>query len=1073
MPETTIDKMAEDPSLDAYRDPATGQIQFLKKTAEPRLVESRKLRGLVPATPDEVQLRARYLQNTTMLGQAAAAGKLAARTATLGAAFNDPESTQEIKDFGTASPTLQTLTKVAGAAAPAIGAAIVAPEALAGLGLSARAAQIGTTVAEEVAGNTAFEVERAKEEGDGISVGNIIMGVGLGTGLSAVGRLARGGIRKAATESVIGAAESEGNALAQARRTSSARRSVGAAGAGPDARPPLTEAEVRTYAKGRDEIHAQVERFGGDAIEDAAAGTAPAFDEVHNIGLKKADLAGKMTDADPDLMADFTDQHTKAMSDLANQLDAGGQKGAARQIRAHLDEIASSLEAPEDLNIAFDRGKRTLDRLRTRYGAVARKDVQAEGIVDAIDQVVDPIRAGLEDADTWGKFASEKQAGENALWSGDTGIVRSGAVWQHEFLEKLPGAAGRMRRGLQEVPVFKVRGDVVAHAISMKPRDFELAMNAMNNWIDKVEQMSLLKTELGAASVETTPIMRLQQGLNDMKTLREELMTLREVEHRGANIIKKEAEHAKAQGQGELLFDALEHVPGIGHAVKFAEKASELTGKSIKERLFEPHVKPPTPEFTRESAGAAIRARRQGLGSAPKPRGPQGGPSVPPPPVAPPPAAGPSEGFQRAKAPIEKRQGQSGSVGLGSEPSIAGMSHADLGADKFRPGVLEGLRKDKQFLETGKPVMGGRAASKAITLRERSPNGQGPLKGSGYFLTDGSHRLQVAREAGRTHLPGVIKNNAGEVIYEGPVRISAPGENGSVGLSRGPNFSLGDIAKSPMGVVTGLGAAGLGAAALMHQSPVTDALAEISDNTQAIQERAALGLVSKESRPPKLPSLAERFKEGAPDLNVAFQNKVDDIRKADEDPQAFVNGMVDTYGAMAHDHPALFQALVARAQIGAQYLLANMPPSVGISMVRPNGIQPDTLAVMKFAAMYDAVFSPGNVVYDVATGDATPTQIRALREVHPDIYGNLRAEVLKQVAQAGQKIPFETLRGLDALFDLPGVAGPAFSPGMTTTMAQAYATPGSKSPKQSLGGESVLAAPPSATTKFAGLAGLA
>jgi hypothetical protein len=99
-----------------------------------------------------------------------------------------------------------------------------------------------------------------------------------------------------------------------------------------------------------------------------------------------------------------------------------------------------------------------------------------------------------------------------------------------------------------------------------------------------------------------------------------------------------------------------------------------------------------------------------------------------------------------------------------AEPSLAGLSLADLGADKFRPGVLEGLRKDKQFLKTGRPKMGGKAASKAITLQQNT-------RGKDLFLVDGAHRLQVAREKGMSHLPGLLKNERGEVVYEGPIRI--------------------------------------------------------------------------------------------------------------------------------------------------------------------------------------------------------------------------------------------------------------------------------------------------------------
>lgn len=927
----SLDAAADDPNKVAYIDTATKQLVFKNRTDDNALLSKRQAGGLRQATPEDIATRRSFLQNTTTAEQATSAAKLAANVSTFGlAGFDSAEDKQKIKDFRDASPTLSTLTEVASAAAPALLAPELAPGVMAELGLSRGAAGVARMIGEEVFQAGTIEREHAMEEERGIELGNVLMGVPLALGLSAAGRLARGASRRIAgtAEGALEAAESEGNAVAQGLTKSQARRSVGAAGAGPDVRPPLTDAEVRAYAANRPQVHAEVERLGGDAIEDVAGGMAPAFDEVHNIGLKRADVVGRMKDADRELMADFADTHLEAMDDLANKFDAAGQKSAARQVRDHVNEIReaslgqqlrgslalSTEEEVADLAVAADRGKRTMDRLRTKYGLLGRKDIQAEGLVGDIDDVVNPLRAGLEDEATWGKLWAEKQTTENKLWSGDEGLIRSGSIWQHEFLEKLPGAAGRMRRGLHEVPVFKTRGDIVEHAIKMKPRDFELSMNAWEKWIDNAEQMSLLKTDLGVQSVGTTPVLRLQQGLNDMRTTIDELKAIREGEVRGANAIKKADAKASSQSVGELAFDTVASIPfGPGGAVKAADAAAErLTGKSLRDRLFQPKIEAPVRELSREEAGGAVRARQETRGKA-TPRGTPRGPS-------------------------------------GEETAPTGNLAEQLGAL-------------------------GRGAS------------------------------TVAR-----------------------------------GIAR-------------------------------PSSSITDSLAEISDHSRAIQERAALGLVSKDSRAQKLPPLAARFKEGAPDLGTAFQNKVDDLRRADADPQAFVDGMADTFGPIAHGgHEDLYTRTVARVQIGTQYLLANVPPSVGISMVRPDGIQPDSLAIMKFAAMYNAVFSPGDVVYDVGTGDATPTQIKALREVHPDIYGSLRSEVLKQVAQAGQNVPFETLRTLDNLFNLPGVAGPSFSPSMTKTMAAAYQS--KSAPQKSLGGESVVA-PDQATSKLAGLSGLA
>jgi hypothetical protein len=1052
-PPTEIDRfdaLANDPQNQAYIDPGTKQLVFKGQTDDPALLAQRQARGLQQATPEDIEARRAYLKNTTAGEQAASAGKLAANVATFGlSGFTSPEDRKKITDFKEASPTLAALTEMAGAAAPAAltgGAAGLAGEAL---GLAPRAAELGSVVAEEISQSTAIENERALEAQDGIDLGNIVQGLPLALGISAAGRIARGATRRVrgaveagAVEAGAGstleeAASAENNVIERARATSRARRSVGAAGAGPDTRPPMSEQAVREGAVDFEPRKAQANELGYAAVGDSVGGTDPSFDAVHNIGLKKGDIAGRMQDASPEATAAFATEHSTAVQELADQLAGSGQGAAAKQLLKHVADIEGA-ESVEDLALHFDQTKRTLDRLRTRYGLV--RDTVAEGIVGDIDAVVNPIRDGLEDSGTWGKLWAEKQATENKLWSADDGIIRSGAVWQHEFLERAPGAAGSMRRGLKEVPVFKVRGDLAEHAIGMNEKDFALTSKAWKQWIDKAEAMSQLKTELGVASVEHTPVMRLQQSLNDMRHTIDELDALREIKARGGEVIARTAQRAQARSFGETAFDAAKELPfGAGAALRGADRVAEsISGKSLRDRLFEPKIAPPQTSFTRETARAAILKRR---GGEPGGSGPSGGQPPPQPP------SGLADQLSRVKPPA---------AGAGSPVSLAGKSLKDLGAledpTTFKQETLAALRTGKggrgdfasDFGSTGRVNQKGQFEQGIqVELRDGKPR-----------LVDGRHRVMVGREKGLTEVYGQIYDGARapgkKPIYEGPIPIAENKEAGFADLAGG-------IAKSPLGVTIGAGLAGLG---------VTRALAEISDHNKAIQERAGLGLVSKASRAPKLESLPTRFKEGAPDLQTAFTNKLNDLKDLDQNPQAFLDGMTDTFGGIARaGHEDLFTRVVARVQIGSQYLLANAPPSVAYSIAHPDGIPPDTIAVMKWAAMHDAVFNPGNVVYEVGTGDATPTQIRALREVHPDIYGNLRAEALKQVSQAGPKIPFETLRQLDSLFNLDGVAGPAFGPSMVSTMAQAYAAQATKSPKQSLSGESVIA-PSSATAKF-------
>ncbi len=923
-----------DPELTALRDPATGQIQLWRKPSAERV----KQLGLVHATPAELERRAEYLKNTTASAQATTAAKLAANVATFGlAGFNDPESLQQVRDFKTQSPTLHTLTELAGATAPMIASGGIAGAAGGALGLSARATTIGTLVAEELANAGSLERQHATEENRGIDAMNVIQGLPLAFGLSAASRLARGASRVAAepleglagsaargaAEGVEAEAGEAANAISRGRATSRARRSVGAAGEDLGSAP-LTEGQVKNYVDNFDDIHREAERVGGDAIEDALGGPAPTFDEVHSLKNKAADLDGKMTDAHWGRVQKEAVKAESNMNEIAAYLESKGQKQAATRARAYAAEVASETEKALTVGDAVhsaravDRAKQLTDKLVSKYGA--SRDIIGEDIAEFVNERANRMRAQLEKKSIYGQAWSDYQRETNKLWAGNDGIIQSGRVWQAELLER--SAMGRVRKGAEEFPVFQVRGDVVQHALGMTDREFKRTMSALDTWADKVEKMTLTKAELGANTMGHTPVMRLQQSVDDLRSFQAEVTRLREARYRGADQLARKAASATAHGTAEAMFEAAKHIPGVGHTLHTADYAAKkLTGKSIGERIFQPHIKPARAELTREGARASV-LKRQGR-SVERPYAPPSGEAIP--------APGP--------------QGRSPAVG-----TPAGSASVEVG----RAG------------QRGSAQVGAMAA-----------------------------------------------------------------------------------------------AAGVGLGAVAAAPAITDALAQLSDDNKAIRERAATGLVVKATRPSKLPPQISRFKEGASSLAAAYAIKIDDLQQALADPHALVNGIAEAYGPVADHHEELYSELVQRTAMAANYVVANAPPSVGISIVNPDGVAPDTLALASFAQTWSGAMNPGDVVYDIGTGDATPTQIKALREVHPDIYDAIRTDVLKQVDRA--TMPFESLRQLDVLFDLPGIAGPAFSPDMTKTMQQVWKQPATPSKSAASGAQ----APNSATAQFA------
>jgi hypothetical protein len=1025
-------------------DPRTGQSYA--NVPDHEVERARTQFGLI--TPEEAQLRQQYGSTGE---QVKAAGKLAARTATFGAAFDSPEDAKAIKVFGEVSPTLSAVTQVVGAAAPALAAGPLAGAAGEALGLSTRAAQIGASVAEEFAGNTAFERAAATEEGRDINVGNIIVGTGLGAGISLAARAARGGlgalrdsaerhIANRTAGSVLEASDASNNLLSRGLKSSGERRSVGAAGA-EDVRRPASAAEINQYAQAPEEFHEQVNEAAHGALTDAFTGhdavtgsTGGAARQVHGLAFKEQDVLPHMLDVDPNTALDAVYEHASAAMTLAETVRARSP-ATARRIQAAAEAALQGLQdvAPDQIGargaVGLNRLKQELDDVTSNF--LRMKGTEAKSVGKEIQKAANALRSNLEDGKTWGDFWAERQAGENRLWSGDDGIIQMSNVWQPEIFTQGKGKAWvRIDDQLSEVANRTVRPDIAQHIMSMKPIQARKVLDAWESTVDQWERMTQLKEESGLVrnALETTgesPVDMLKTSLAQQRKAIEELRFLRDAGPRAKPILDKLAAANVTKGGAELAFDVASEVPVVGKLLNTADKATKAaTGRSIRDR-FAVEPLPPARTFNREEALAAIEARQNARNGVRAPeKGPQGGPpmppSAPPSPMSPAPSAAP--------APM-------------SPVNLTGKSLTDLGAmddpNSFRPDSFKGLRSSEEFKATGRVPAAQSRLDNEEGIKLRLEDDGKPM------LVDGRHRFTVAKEAGLQSVHGTVYDANGNQIFRGAIPIAGGAALVGAGVLASGNASA---------------------------SETTDKLATISGNARAIQERAALGLMVPQSRPPKLPGVAERFREGAPDLAAAFRMRTQELQQITEDPAAFVQGTVHAFGSVASDHPGMFQQLVTRTQIGAQYLLANLPPSVGISMVRPDGIAPDSLALMKYAAMYDAVFNPGNVIYDVATGEATPTQIRALREVHPDIYGDLRANVLKQIGQMGQKVPFETLRQLDNLFDMPGVAGPAFSPAMTSTMAQAYAQ-GNKPAQKSLGGESVIA-PDLATGQLAGLSAI-
>lgn len=260
---------------------------------------------------------------------------------------------------------------------------------------------------------------------------------------------------------------------------------------------------------------------------------------------------------------------------------------------------------------------------------------------------------------------------------------------------------------------------------------------------------------------------------------------------------------------------------------------------------------------------------------------------------------------------------------------------------------------------------------------------------------------------------------------------------------------------------TALAAGALGVA---HMAAETQAIKELDQHSKDTTERAMLTLGSADAAVMPLPNIAARFQGDHKDLTTAYQAKMADLRRLVDDPDEFIARSTAAFQPLADaGHPEIASKLITRMAIGARYLMENAPPSIAASMFRPDGGTPDEIAILQYAPIWEAVWRPMDTIRDLASRRASPSAVKALREVHPDVYGRMLTEVFKTLAPAGPATDFETKRYLDCVLGLGGALGRSFSPQMSNLLATARQD--TKQSHPSLGGENNIA-PESSTVGF-------
>lgn len=198
--------------------------------------------------------------------------------------------------------------------------------------------------------------------------------------------------------------------------------------------------------------------------------------------------------------------------------------------------------------------------------------------------------------------------------------------------------------------------------------------------------------------------------------------------------------------------------------------------------------------------------------------------------------------------------------------------------------------------------------------------------------------------------------------------------------------------------------------------------------TQRIRHTArVLAGLAEPPSPEGLTTHLARFGAEHDDPRAAFDERKEILAKSEISPALVYDVLGSSMGDVASVSPELYQAATARILDNFRYLRENLPPEVKTSLLHPKGLPISESAMRDWAAQWSTAMDPESVLDDIERGTVTRLQIETLRNAHPDIYQQMRTEIIEEVGANFASIPTSTKMQLDILFGADGLAGPMFS----------------------------------------------
>jgi hypothetical protein len=268
-------------------------------------------------------------------------------------------------------------------------------------------------------------------------------------------------------------------------------------------------------------------------------------------------------------------------------------------------------------------------------------------------------------------------------------------------------------------------------------------------------------------------------------------------------------------------------------------------------------------------------------------------------------------------------------------------------------------------------------------------------------------------------------------------------------VAQGISGAVGFVAGGPIGAAIGLAASPMAKRLISELSPrVAKVTAELGQRLEGAVDRvlsvgaavagrsapiAAKALTSVQLGPtPDRPPPTVR---GDSEKVTAYRARVGEIRAQvatgpsgrPEVTTAARTRIANDLAPIAAVAPRLADQLESTAVRKLEYLAAKIPQRPGGSPpIGPDTWRPSDFDLASFARRVAAVEDPASVIERVADGSLTPEDAEAMRAVYPELYADLKRQIVERLPELREGLPYERRLMLSIFF---GVAvDPAMAP---------------------------------------------